>query len=178
MDFKVPGSGEKNVKITFSNGAVTSRPISISVNDSVVSNSLNFRTTGAWTKWDTNNIVLKLDKGVNTIRFTSLNSDGGPDIDKVEIGSPVSAIPAPHQMVNHKITFNPVNHTIQARSPGKIVRVELYRINGLKVFGKNLFSGSGMTRLKLPVNKLEDGRYYLKMSAGGSSEIQSFDLIR
>lgn len=81
-------------------------------------------------------------------------------------------------MTNHRTTFDPINYTIQAHDPGQIIRVELYSIDGQKVFSGNLLSGSGTAQSKLPVTKLEGGRYYLKMSAGGSSGILGFDLIK
>ncbi|MGH3646448.1 MAG: chitinase, partial [Micromonosporaceae bacterium] len=50
-------------------------------------NDLGFGVTGAWSTWQTATTTVTLNAGSNTIRATAVGSAGGPNLDKLTIGS-------------------------------------------------------------------------------------------
>ena len=47
--------------------------------------SLDFPGTGGWSSWDTVSATISLNSGANYLRLTSLGSEGGPNLDKLDI---------------------------------------------------------------------------------------------
>lgn len=78
-------SGDQEVNFFYANGTEQDRKMEIIVNGSVVQAELSFPGTGAWTIWTEQSITIFLDSGANTIRATAITSDGGPNIDKIEV---------------------------------------------------------------------------------------------
>ncbi len=170
----VSNDGEKNIRITFANGSSNVRPVSVSVNGSVVINTLDFYPTGSWTTWNTENISFQLHKGINTIRFTSLSPDGGPNLDKIQFESAVSTMIS-NPRVTPDVVFNSANYSIQANSPGKAVEVKLFTMNGKLIFYRNL---AGTDKFRFPIEKIGNGHYLLKISAGSKSRAQIVHLVK
>lgn len=79
--------GTAIIGVRYANGGSTARAMSVSVNGSSQTN-LNASPTGGWTTWNTENISLNLDAGVNTLVFTATTSDGGPNIDLLALTDP------------------------------------------------------------------------------------------
>ncbi|MBN2612513.1 MAG: carbohydrate-binding protein [Bacteroidales bacterium] len=77
--------GIQSLTVRFANGGTLSRPMEITVNGTVVEASISFEVTGEWTTWLTKSFDVNLQKGVNLIRFTSTGSEGGPNIDNLEV---------------------------------------------------------------------------------------------
>lgn len=73
-----------DVRIYFANGA-SNRPASIAVNGSTQISSLSLPSTGGWTTWNTATFSVNLNSGNNTIRVTSIEGDGLPNVDKIEV---------------------------------------------------------------------------------------------
>lgn len=70
-------AGSYPVAFRYANGGTGNRPLELKVNGIVVSSSLNFPVTGAWTTWAytaTNNVTFTA--GVNTVRITATGSSG------------------------------------------------------------------------------------------------------
>lgn len=78
-------SGEQSIQIRFANGSSSARPMKLTLNDSVIIESLDFLPTGDWTKWDTLSVSGVFNAGINRLRLTSVGSDGGPNVDQFEI---------------------------------------------------------------------------------------------
>jgi len=78
-------AGEQKITIRFANGGTSARPMKIELNNSVVVESLSFKSTGGWTNWDTISINAVFNAGVNKLKCTSIGSDGGPNIDLFDI---------------------------------------------------------------------------------------------
>jgi pectate lyase len=78
-------TGTQEVKIRFANGSSTSRPMQISLNGEEIIASLVFEPTGSWTQWDTLTIQANFKAGINLLRLTSTGSEGGPNIDQLEV---------------------------------------------------------------------------------------------
>ncbi|MBP3888869.1 MAG: pectate lyase [Cellulosilyticum sp.] len=73
------------LQFTYAHGANDERPVSVSVNGNVVSESVPFNSTGDWTKWQTSSTTVVLQKGKNIIRATGVGEKGGPNIDSMRI---------------------------------------------------------------------------------------------
>ncbi len=78
-------SGNQTVSFFYANGTDLDRKMEIRVNGSLVKAELSFPGTGGWTIWSEESITIPLDSGTNTIRATAITSDGGPNIDKIEV---------------------------------------------------------------------------------------------
>ena len=81
----VPSAGTADCTIVFANGGSAGRPMNILVNGSVVVNNIDFPVTGGWTAWSQTNVTFGLAAGNNTIRLLSTGSEGGPNVDKMDI---------------------------------------------------------------------------------------------
>lgn len=172
----VSGNGERKAVITFANGSSVDRPVSVTVNGSVVINSLSFNPTGAWTTWNTKEISINLVKGVNTITLTSLSSDGGPNIDKIVLESAVSTA-AGSSLFIPGLVYNPANFTIQANCPGKAIHINMYAVNGKSVLNRKLSSASNQ-QFRIPIEQFDNGLYILKLSGGNSSQVHRVNIVK
>ncbi|MBN2135444.1 MAG: carbohydrate-binding protein, partial [Acidobacteria bacterium] len=79
----VSSDGPASCVFVFANGG-DNRPVDIAVNGSIVT-SYTFPGTGDWASWTSANLVVYLYNGYNTIRLTSTGSEGGPNIDRMDI---------------------------------------------------------------------------------------------
>lgn len=81
-----PVAGNYMTHIRFANGSANDRKMKIFVNDQVDYCWMqSFPGTGAWTNWNEYGIVLPLNAGKNTIMFQSETSEGGPNLDYIEL---------------------------------------------------------------------------------------------
>ncbi|HCU49104.1 MAG TPA: oxidoreductase, partial [Micromonosporaceae bacterium] len=81
-------AGSFSVEIRYANGTTTDRPMSITVNGTVVEASRSFAGTGAWATWATQTLNVNLNAGANTIRVTATTAGGGPNLDRFRVGAP------------------------------------------------------------------------------------------
>ncbi|HKP95566.1 MAG TPA: PQQ-dependent sugar dehydrogenase [Fibrobacteria bacterium] len=65
-------------------GASAARALRITVNGAVVSASLSFPGTGAWTTWRTVTLTASLNAGANKVRATTIGSSG-PNVDNLAV---------------------------------------------------------------------------------------------
>ncbi|MBB5868151.1 hypothetical protein F4553_001530 [Allocatelliglobosispora scoriae] len=80
-------AGSTGLTIRFANGTTANRPMSITVNGTVVSANQAFNATGAWTTWSEVTVNATLTAGTNTVRATSTSATGGPNLDKLTLGT-------------------------------------------------------------------------------------------
>ena len=93
-------AGEQNIIIRFANGTSAARPMKIELNNSIVSESFAFEPTGSWTNWDTLSIKTVFNKGINSLRFTSMGDEGGPNIDFFDVSGEQAPTHRLHLTVN------------------------------------------------------------------------------
>jgi pectate lyase C len=87
-------STQASCAFIYANGGDSGRSVDISVNGSTVVSNLDFPATGAWTTWSSVTATINLNSGTNIIRFTGTGSEGGPNVDRMDItpgGSETSA---------------------------------------------------------------------------------------
>ncbi|USX55922.1 cellulase family glycosylhydrolase [Lentzea sp. HUAS12] len=92
-------AGPANLTFRFANGQTADRPMDISVNGSVVASRLSFPSTGAWTSWTTKSTSITLRAGTNKIKTVATTSNGGPNLDRVDVdaqggGTPDTVAPS------------------------------------------------------------------------------------
>jgi poly(beta-D-mannuronate) lyase len=79
------GAGTVTLSIRFANGTTTNRPMNITVNGVVVSSAMAFNATANWDTWQTATLTIPVNAGSNTIRATATTSNGGPNLDYIEV---------------------------------------------------------------------------------------------
>ena len=91
----VASSGNYNLTFRYANGSTTNRSLDIYVNGSKVISNLAFNGTGAWATWGTQTANVSLNSGSNKIRATATTSNGGPNMDKLDISGGSAPTPTP-----------------------------------------------------------------------------------
>jgi hypothetical protein len=101
VQFSVNAASAGQVGLTFryANGTTTNRPMTITVNGTVVSTNLAFNSTGNWDTWADQTVNAALVAGTNTVRATSTTVNGGPNLDRLRIGSPSGTGPTAAQLL-------------------------------------------------------------------------------
>jgi endoglucanase len=92
-----PAAGSATLTFRYANGTTTNRPMTITVNGATATTNLAFPGTGAWTTWSTATTTVTLAAGTNRIRATATTSNGGPNLDKLDVetgGTPPTGRPA------------------------------------------------------------------------------------
>lgn len=113
----VASSGTYTLTFRFANGTTTNRPTDIYVNGSRVITGLAFNGTGAWTTWSTQTANVSLNSGSNTIRATATTSNGGPNMDKLDLSGGSAPTPTPTQGPTPTPTQAPTPTPTQAPTP-------------------------------------------------------------
>jgi hypothetical protein len=85
--FNVASAGAKELVIRYGYDGTVDRPMKVYVNGEVISESLSFLPTGAWTAWREQVIGVTLDAGDNTVKFESITANGGPNFDWIALDS-------------------------------------------------------------------------------------------
>ena len=78
-------TGDQTVQIRFANGGTSARPMDIRLDGTLIIEEVVFETTGDWTNWDTITVNLEIPQGIHRLRFTSIGSEGGPNLDQFEM---------------------------------------------------------------------------------------------
>lgn len=86
-DIKLHEAANTELLIRFANGGSDSRPISIILNGKIIVKNLPFESTIDWISWKIKILPLKLQVGNNNLRLESSGSDGGPNVDRIELVS-------------------------------------------------------------------------------------------
>jgi unsaturated rhamnogalacturonyl hydrolase len=77
----------KTLVVRYANGSVADKPLEVTVNGVVASDSLSFVPTGADRCWRGQSIDISLNAGDNIIRLESVDDAGGPHIDWLALDS-------------------------------------------------------------------------------------------
>ncbi|NJM94676.1 MAG: carbohydrate-binding protein, partial [Cytophagales bacterium] len=83
----VPSAGSYNLTFTYANGSGGNRQCALLINGSSAGN-LSFPPSGSWSVWTTTTFTgVSLNAGNNTLRIAANTSSGGPNLDKMLVGS-------------------------------------------------------------------------------------------
>lgn len=91
----VSSTTQATCEFIYANGADSGRPADISVNGSTVVSNLDFPGSSDWTNWSSVTVTITLNSGTNAIRFTGTGSDGGPNVDRMDITASGTETPEP-----------------------------------------------------------------------------------
>ena len=72
-----------SMTIRYANGGTAARHMNLVWNGSSIG-GVPFATTAAWTTYDSVTVSVILAKGLNTLKLSSMSSDGGPNVDQFE----------------------------------------------------------------------------------------------
>jgi glucose/arabinose dehydrogenase len=167
------------------------RPLSVSVNGTVVNASLAFPPTGAWATWSTVSITANLNAGTNTIRATAIGSSG-PNVDNLVIQSASSAMsalalaPVAETQGNNKLALstypNPATRQLFVEvATGNTSEAKLSLMNPTgRVVKSQIFSGlqEGANTLTLDVDDMTSGLYWLRVERGTQSQSRSIVIVK
>ncbi len=94
VDFtvNVATAGTSTVVLRYANGTTQNRTMDLSVNGALAVSGVSFPGTGAWTSWATRSVSLVLRAGTNTIRVKSATSNGGPNLDRIDVTEPAGPV--------------------------------------------------------------------------------------
>jgi len=169
-------AGEKTVTIAYANGSTTSRQVSIVLNDSVVIDNLDFAATEDWMTWAEKDIALAFRQGVNSIRIVSVSENGGPNIDKIGIEQQVSvtrqqtwAADRIHTVFSHG--------SIRIDNVHEPFTIDLFSIDGRKLFGKVLNPANGSVVFRIPDDGLKQGQYILRTTIGRKQIVSRYNRV-
>lgn len=161
-------AGTIPVTIVYANGSGITRQLSISVNGVVQTASLDFEATANWTTWGTKEINLPLRQGANTITFATVNSNDGPNIDRITLGQGPTAI-APggiSRTPTHR--YDATGKTLRIRGSG-VGRwnLRIYTMAGALVISKHLDFSATSQNLEISLSALQPGAYLLQYDGVG-----------
>ncbi|MFC4884690.1 PQQ-dependent sugar dehydrogenase [Streptomyces beijiangensis] len=80
-------AGSASVALRYANGTAVDRPMDVTVNGTVVAPGVSFPATADWDTWATKTLGATLVAGTNTIRATATTAGGGPNLDKLTVGT-------------------------------------------------------------------------------------------
>src|SRR2546423_13253076 len=78
-------AGTAMLTIGYANGGTTDRPMTITVNGTVVTSGAPFPATGSWGTRKTPALSAALHAGTNTVRATADTAAGGPNLDHLDL---------------------------------------------------------------------------------------------
>lgn len=100
-------AGSYLLKFRYSNGDSANRPLNLRVNGAVVTDSLPFSSTAAWTRWSLSSAITRLNAGVNKIRLTTTGSKG-PDMDHLEVELIKTTLEAEKAVLNGPVVVSDI----------------------------------------------------------------------
>ncbi|MFF3919697.1 PQQ-dependent sugar dehydrogenase [Streptomyces sp. NPDC001852] len=81
-------AGPASVTLRYANGTAADRPMDLSVNGTVVAPAVSFPATADWNTWAAKSVTVTLKAGSNKIRATATSANGGPNLDRMSLGTP------------------------------------------------------------------------------------------
>ncbi|MCB8905145.1 MULTISPECIES: PQQ-dependent sugar dehydrogenase [unclassified Streptomyces] len=86
-------AGSASLALQYANGTTATRPLDISVNGTVVASGVTFPSTGSWDTWTAKTVNAVLQAGTNKVRATATSADGGPNLDRLRVGTAADTTP-------------------------------------------------------------------------------------
>lgn len=165
--------------IRFANGGSADRSMSVSVNGKSAG-SISFPASGDWTKYSEAKIDVKLVQGVNTLKLTSMTSEGGPNVDMFTFGIDgvelydgtqkidTSTTALPVVPFKSGVVFNPSTGVLFTPKAG-FAEVYLYDMSGAMRMGVSQNVNAGSTIISLDRELLPKGTYLVKVMLDGKA---------
>ncbi len=174
----VDNGGEKMVTLVYANGSAAARSFTVIVNGEEKIKSMVFETTGAWTTWEQKKVALTLIQGVNTIILRSNASDGGPNIDRLEIEGHTSIVNRHNSFGKPVIKIRPGRIDIYTSGSNSFIRAEIFSLDGQKVMELSAKTAENSRQTVFPLQNLKNGNYLLRITTGGLGVTKNIMYIR
>ena len=160
--------------IRYANGGTSDRDMALSMNGKSAG-TVNFPATG-WTTYKEAKIDVYLKMGVNTLRLSSMTSDGGPNVDMFTFGidgvelydgtqvvPPISIVP---QTFRSGVIFNVTTGTLFTPRAG-FAEVYFYDMSGAVRMGISKNVTAGVNEFAIDRDALPKGAYTVKVKLNG-----------
>ena len=163
--------------IRYTNGGKDSRSMSLNVNGTSVG-TVSFPPTADWNTYAEAKVDVSLNAGVNTLKFTSMTSDGGPNfdmftfgIDGVELYDGTQKLPDPTPILTAVpfkggLSFTPSTGVLFTPRAG-FAEVYFYDMSGAVRLGVSKNVSTGSNTLAIDRGVLPKGMYVVKVKLDG-----------
>lgn len=175
MEF--PSAGYVTMGIIYANGGTSSRRLNVYLEHDY---HVDFPSTGSWENWDTAWVNVDLAYGEETLRFISLTSDGGPNIDAFGFSidgvlrktTPSDSVKDSTLKISRKIAALDAGISLHGKTlvlnrAGR-VSVRLFDLHGREVWRRSSEMVRGTSELPIPEN-LPAGIYRLVVRLGNET---------
>ena len=164
--------------IRYANGGKDSRNMSLNVNGKSVG-TVSFPTTGDWTTYSEAKIEVSLKAGVNTLKLTSMTSDGGPNVDMFTFGiDGVELYDGTQKITNQTmmpvgsfksgVVFDPATGVLFTPKAG-FAEVYFFDMSGAMRMGVSQNVAAGTSVFALDRDVLPKGKYLVKVMLNGKA---------
>lgn len=179
-----PSDAKTTLTIRFANGGTANRNMALSVNGKSAG-VVEFAATG-WTTYKEVTVDVALKAGKNTIKLTSMTSDGGPNVDQftfamdgVEIFAdqkvPTQAILTP--VVLGANSYNPVTGVLRTNMSGD-AEVLVYDVRGHIVGSIYKNVAAGLNDVRIDREMLTKGQYIVVVKVNGLAVAKSVFAVK
>ena len=158
--------------IRYANGGTGDRSMSVQVNGKSAG-SISFPATG-WTTYENAKIDVKLNAGVNTIKLSSMTSDGGPNVDMFTFGIDGVVLYDGSQTTEFPVislkngaSFNPSTGVLFSPYAG-FAEVYFYDMSGTMRMGVSGNVNAGANTVAIDRDMLPKGMYVVKVKVNGA----------
>ena len=175
-----PTAAKTTLTIRFTNGGKDARNMSLSVNGESAG-SVNFPSTSeSWTTYSEAKVDVVLKAGVNTLKFTSETSEGGPNFDMFTFGVngveiydgtqklPDTTVALPAVPFRGGVTFNPSTGVLFTPHAG-FAEIYFYDMSGTMRMGVSGNVKAGANTIELDRKLLPKGLYVVKVRIDGKN---------
>ncbi len=164
--------------IRYANGGKDSRNMSLNVNGKSVG-TVSFPTTGDWTTYSEAKIDVSLKAGVNTLKLSSMTSDGGPNVDMFTFGIDGVELYDGTQKINNPtmmpvgsfksgVVFDPATGVLFTPKAG-FAEVYFFDMSGAMRMGVSQNVAAGTSVFALDRDVLPKGMYLVKVMLNGKA---------
>lgn len=164
--------------IRYANGGKDSRNMSLNVNGKSVG-TVSFPTTGDWTTYSEAKIDVSLKAGVNTLKLSSMTSDGGPNVDMFTFGIDGVELYDGTQKINNPtmmpvgsfksgVVFDPATGVLFTPKAG-FAEVYFFDMSGAMRMGVSQNVAAGTSVFALDRDVLPKGKYLVKVMLNGKA---------
>lgn len=164
--------------IRYANGGKDSRNMSLNVNGKSVG-TVSFPTTGDWTTYSEAKIDVSLKAGVNTLKLSSMTSDGGPNVDMFTFGiDGVELYDGTQKITNQTmmpvgsfksgVVFDPATGVLFTPKAG-FAEVYFFDMSGAMRMGVSQNVAAGTSVFALDRDVLPKGKYLVKVMLNGKA---------
>ena len=164
--------------IRYANGGKDSRNMSLNVNGKSVG-TVSFPTTGDWTTYSEAKIDVSLKAGVNTLKLSSMTSDGGPNVDMFTFGIDGVELYDGTQKIDNQtmmpvgsfksgVVFDPATGVLFTPKAG-FAEVYFFDMSGAMRMGVSQNVAAGTSVFALDRDVLPKGKYLVKVMLNGKA---------